>query len=184
MELQKLLYNTLRLWRVLMTNKDENYCFILIKNMNQSQPSRSCWIWTVKLPSVTVSEKKTKTKNSVPFQLSMHVKCILWSLSMTSIKAQLQHKTALVLLLWQTFIFAWNLQNSWSCFPDVCPGLHSLMRTAAISFVYLPHSAHISVYILDSRLFWKSRGPRGRSVTNNISGLDAKSSQNYISWCH
>lgn len=129
-------------------------------------------------------KKKTKTKNSVPFQLSMHVKCILWSLSMTSIKAQLQHKTALVLLLWQTFIFAWNLQNSWSCFPDVCPGLHSLMRTAAISFVYLPHSAHISVYILDSRLFWKSRGPRGRSVTNNISGLDAKSSQNYISWCH
>ena len=55
-----------------------------------------------KTPSVTVSEKRKK-KNSVPFQFSMHVKCILWSLSMTSIKAQLQHKTALVLLLWQTF---------------------------------------------------------------------------------
>lgn len=85
-----------------MTNKDENYCFILIKNMNQSQPSRSCWIWTVKL-QVWQCQKKKKKNNSVPFQLSMHVKCILWSLSMTSIKAQLQHKTALVLLLWQTF---------------------------------------------------------------------------------
>lgn len=100
MELQKLLYNTLRLWRVLMINKNENYCFILIKNMRQSQPSHSCWIWTVKLQVWQCQEKK---KNSVPFQLSMHVKCILWSLSMTSIKAQLQHKTALVLLLWQTF---------------------------------------------------------------------------------
>lgn len=80
-------------------NKDENYCFILIKNMSQSQTSHSCWIWTVKL-QVWQCQKK---KNSVPFQLSMHVKCILWSLSMTSIKAQLQHKTALVLLLWQTF---------------------------------------------------------------------------------
>ena len=38
-----------------------------------------------------------------PAHYCSHVKCILWSLSMTSIKAQLQHKTALVLLLWQTF---------------------------------------------------------------------------------
>lgn len=53
-----------------------------------------------------------------------------------------------------------------------------------LQFVYLPHSAHISIYILDSRLFWKSWGPTGRSLTNDISGLDAKSSQNYISWCH
>ena len=77
-----------------MTNKDENYCFMLIKNVNQSQPSHSLDLDS-NTPSVTVSEKKTH----VPFQLSMHVKCIVWSLSMDSVKAQLQHKTASVLLL-------------------------------------------------------------------------------------
>ena len=47
-----------------MTNKDENYCFILIKNMNQSQPSRSCWIWTVKL-QVWQCQKKKKAHDTV-----------------------------------------------------------------------------------------------------------------------
>lgn len=97
------------------------------KYFNQSQ------LWHSHLDNET-SSVKILEKNNIPFPLSMHMKSVFWLVSVTSVEAQAPTQGG-----WLHWCFCSDkpvILPDVPHFPAVCPGLHSLMSSAAVYSVF------------------------------------------------